>query len=126
VPNEADDLRALEQERIAAFVAKDIPTLQTIHANDFQLVNPAGQELNRDDYLNGVALGYIEYKSWEAESRIQAVVYGEVAVLRYRSAIEVAVQGETQPVQRFWHIDVYEKRGDRWQVVMSQATRISL
>jgi hypothetical protein len=126
VPSDADDLRKLEREKLAAFVAKDIETLQRIHARDFQMINPAGQELNRDDYLNGIALGFIEYRSWEPESQIQAIVYAEAAILRYRASVELAVQGEAQPPQRFWQVEVYEKRGETWQTVFSQSTRISL
>jgi ketosteroid isomerase-like protein len=126
VADASDELRTIERERLAAFVAADIPALQRLHANDFQLVNPAGQELNRDDYINGVALGFIQYKSWEPESRIQVVIYGDAAILRYRSAVEVAVQGQAQPVQHFWQIEAYEKRRDGWQAVFSQSTRISL
>jgi ketosteroid isomerase-like protein len=126
VADEADELRTIEQERLAAFVAADVPTLQRLHANDFQLVNPAGQELNRDDYLNGIAEGFITYRRWEPEGRIQAYVFGEVAILRYRSTVEVSVQGEAQPEQRFWQVEVYEKRRDGWQATFSQSTRISL
>ena len=125
MPDESEELRTIERERLAAFVATDIPTLQRLHANDFQLVNPAGQELNRDDYLNGVAQGFIQYKAWEPESRVQVYVYGDVAILRYRATVELAVQGEAQPVQHFWQIEVYEKRRDGWQAVYSQSTRIS-
>jgi hypothetical protein len=126
LPDEADALRTIEREKLAAFVARDIETLQRIHARDFQLVNPAGQELSRDDYLNGIALGYIEFKRWEPESQIQAIVNADTAILRYRAQVEVSVQGEAQPAQRFWQIEVYEKRNDGWQTVFSQATRISL
>lgn len=121
-----DELRALEEEKIAALVAKDVPALQRIHANDFQLVNPAGQELNRDDYLNGLAMGFIEYRTWEPETRIQPYVFGDAAVLRYRARVQVAVQGEAQPEQHFWQLEVYEKRRDGWQTTFSQSTRISL
>jgi hypothetical protein len=126
VPDDAEELRTIEQQRIDAFLAKDNATLQRLHANDFQLVNPAGQELNRDDYLNGVTQGYIDYRRWEPEGRIQAYVFADVAVLRYRSVIELAVQGEAQPEQHFWQLEVYEKRRDGWQATFSQATRISL
>lgn len=126
VPDASEELRAVEQEKIAALVAKDIPTLQRLHANDFQVVNPAGQELNRDDYINGIAMGFIEYRSWEPQGRIQVIPYGDAAVLRYKVAVEVAVQGEAQPPQTFWQLEVYEKRRDGWQSVFSQSTRISI
>ena len=126
MPDEADELRKIEEERLAAFVAGDVPALQRIHANDFQVVNPAGQELNREDYLNGVSQGFITYRTWQPEGRIQAYVFGEVAILRYRSLVELSVQGEAQPEQHFWQVEVYEKRRDGWQATFSQSTRISL
>jgi hypothetical protein len=123
---EDEELRTIEQERLDAFVAGDIEKLQRLHANDYQLVNPAGQELNRDDFLNGIAQGFITYRRWQPEGRIQAYVFGEVAILRYRSTVEVSVQGEAQPEQHFWQVEVYEKRRDGWQATFSQSTRISL
>jgi hypothetical protein len=124
--DDADELRTIERQRLAAFVAKDVAALEHVHANDFQLINPAGQLLYKPDYLNGVAQGFIEYRAWEPESEIEAHVYAEVAVLHYRSRLEIAVQGEVQPPQHLWQTEVYEKRGDAWQAVWSQATRISV
>ncbi len=120
---EEDELRAIEQERLTAFVAKDIETLQRLHADDFQLINPGGRELSKREYIGGVEAGAIDYRLWQADSRIEVRLYGDVAAIRYRSLIEMAVQGELQPRQSFWHTDVYEKRDGAWQVVWSQATR---
>jgi hypothetical protein len=126
VADEAEELRTIEQARLDAFVAGDVEKLQRLHANDYQLVNPAGQELNRDDFLNGIAMGFITYRRWQPEGRIQAYVFGEVAVLRYQSTVELSVQGEAQPEQHFWQVEVYEKRRDGWQATFSQSTRVSL
>ena len=126
MPDDADELRTIERGRLAAFVARDMPALERLHANDFHLINPAGQELFKREYLDGIAQGFIDYKLWEPESEIQAQVYADVALLRYRARLEIAVQGEVQPEQHLWHTEVYEKRGGEWQVVWSQATRISL
>jgi ketosteroid isomerase-like protein len=126
VPDEAEELRAIERKRIEALVAGDIRTVQSLHADDYQLINPAGQELSRDDYINGIAQGFIEYKLWAPQSDIVVRTNGEMAVLRYLAQVEIAVQGEVQPVQRFWHTEVYEKLDGRWQAVWSQATRISV
>ena len=120
-----DELRAIEQQRIAAFVAKDMETLRRLHADDFEMVNPGGQAVSKPEYLNGLGAGFIEYRLWEPESAIEVRVYGDGAVLRYRSHVEMAVQGEAQPRQSFWQTDVYEKRDGRWQAVWSQATRIA-
>jgi ketosteroid isomerase-like protein len=123
---EYTDLAAIERCRLAAFVSKDMARLRELHASDFQLINPAGQQLSRDDYLNGVAAGLIDYKVWEPESEIQVRLYGDAAAIRYRARLEITVRGDPQPLQHFWHSDLYEKREGRWQVVWSQATRISV
>jgi ketosteroid isomerase-like protein len=120
-----DELRATERERLAAFVAKDIEALQRLHSDDFELINPGGQALSKRQYLEGVAAGLIEYRAWEADANIAVRVHGDAAVIRYRAEIEISVQGEAQPRQRFWHTDNYEKHEGRWQAVWSQATRIS-
>ncbi len=122
---EEDELRAIELQRIAAVVAKDMETLRRLHADDFEMINPGGQAVSKPEYLNGLGAGFIEYRLWEPSSDIDVRVYGEGAVLRYRSHVEMAVQGEAQPRQSFWQTDVYEKRDGRWQAVWSQATRIS-
>jgi hypothetical protein len=126
VPGDAEELRTIERERLAAFVAKDVPALERLLANDFQLINPSGQELFKREYLDGIAQGFIEYRLWEPTSDIQAQIYGEAAVLHYRARLEIVVQGEVQPEQHLWQTEVYEKRGGHWQAVWSQSTRISL
>ena len=52
-------------------------------------------------------------------------MHDDAACLRYRSTIEIIVDGRELGLGHFWHTDFYEKRGDRWQVVWSQATAIA-
>ena len=125
MPEAEDELRSIARQRIAAFVAKDMDTLRRLHADGFETVNPGGQALSKPEYLNGLGAGFIEYRNWEPDSDISVSIYGDGAVLHYRSYVEMAVQGEAQPRQRFWQTDVYEKRDGRWQAVWSQSTRIS-
>jgi hypothetical protein len=125
MPDPADPVRGLEVERLAAFVARDMQALERLHAEDFSLINPAGVAVSKDEYIRGIAAGFIEYKAWEPEGEIEARVYDEAAVLRYRSRVEIVVQRERQPEQRFWEIVLYEQRDGRWQAVFSQATRVS-
>ena len=118
---EADALRATERERLRSLVSADLTRARQLHADDFQLVNPLGGVLSKEEYLGGIGAGHINYLLWEPEE-IAVRPYGEVAVLRYRSSLEIVVQGRHIPRQRYWHTDLYEKRGGQWQVVWSQAT----
>lgn len=123
---EQDEIRDLERRRLAAFVSKDIDTLRELHADDFQLVNPMGRQSSRDEYLDGVAAGLIDYKVWEPDSEIQLRLHGDAAVIRHRSRLQITVQGNPQPLQHYSNMDLYEKRERGWQVVWSQATRIAV
>ena len=119
---DADALRATEREWLPTLVSADLTRARQLHADDFQLINPLGAVLSREEYyLGGIDAGHINYRFWEPEE-IVVRQYGEVAVLRYRSSLEIVVQGRHVPRQPYWHTDLYEKRGGQWQVVWSQAT----
>lgn len=120
---EADQIRATERERLRALVAADIEVARKLHADDFQLVNPLGGSLSKEQYLGGVASGEIDYLVWEPEL-IEVRLYGRAALIRYQSRLEIVVRGQKVSLRRYWHTDSYEKRGGRWQVVWSQATEI--
>jgi hypothetical protein len=120
---EADLIRATERERLRALVAADVPAARRLHADDFQLINPAGGALTKDQYLEAVASGQVDYIYWEPDS-IAVRAYGRAAVIRYQSQLEVVFQGQPLPRRRFWHTDAYEKRDGNWQVVWSQATEV--
>jgi len=120
---EADVLRAIESERLRALVAADVARAAPLHADDFQLVNPLGGILSKEEYLGGIGSGQLNYLHWEPTS-IAVRVYGDVAVIRYQSELEIVVQGVHIPRQRYWHTDLYERRSRLWQVVWSHATGV--
>lgn len=120
---DADILRAIERERLRALVSADVARARQLHGDDFQLINPLGGVLSKEEYLGGIGSGQLHYLFWEPEA-IAVRVYGNVAVIRYQSQLEVVVQGRHIPRQRYWHTDLYEQREGQWQVVWSQATGI--
>ena len=120
---EAETLRATERERLRALVDGDVLRASHLHAEDFQLINPLGGVLSKEQYLGGIRAGQIKYVFWEPES-IVVRLYGDMAVMRYQSQLEIVVQGRHIPRQRYWHTDLYERREAQWQVVWSHATGI--
>lgn len=119
-------IRATERERLRALVEGDVAAARLLHADDFQLINPRGESVSKEQYLGGIQSGQIDYLVWEPESSIDVRVQGDAAVIRYQSKLEIVVQGEKVPLQRYWHTDTYEKRDGRWQVVWSQATLMGM
>jgi hypothetical protein len=120
----ADQLRAVEQQRLRALVGADVEVAARLHADDFQLINPLGGSLSKFDYMGAIASGEIDYLVWEPGT-IEVKLYGDVAVIRYQAELQIKVKAiPDAPSGRFWHTDVYEKRNGAWLVVWSQATQI--
>jgi hypothetical protein len=121
---EADLIRATERQRLHALVEADMGVAHMLHAEDFELVNPGGGVLSKQEYLGGIASGTINYVVFEPDSAIAVRLYGGAAVIRYRSLLEIVREGQQTPLRQYWHTDSYERRDGRWQVVWSQATAI--
>lgn len=120
---EVAQLRTTERERLRALVAVDLAVARALHADDFQLITPAGRTFSKEQYMGAVARGDINYLIWEPDSAIEVRLYGAVALIRYQAHLEMGDPGHTTKL-RCWHTDSYEKRDGHWQVVWSQATEI--
>lgn len=121
---EMELLRATERKRLQSLVEANMEVANQLHADDFQLINPLGGALSKEQYLGGIASGEINYLVWEPEE-IAVRMHGELVILRYQAQMEIIVYGQKTPLHRLWHTDAYEKRDGRWQVVWSQATAIT-
>lgn len=121
--DQASVVEAAERRRLQALVEGNIEEGATLHAEEFQLINPRGESLSKSDYLGGISSGDIRYLRWVPEG-IHVEVIGDAALVRYRSLIEIVVRGVRSPAQRYWHTDVYRRKGGSWQVIWSQATLI--
>jgi uncharacterized protein DUF4440 len=111
----ANIIRATERQRLHALLQHDIDTAQKLHASNFELINPLGEAISREDYIDsGAAFSYTE---WKPVSPIRVRVHGDSAVIRYESEIELhGTRGH------YWHTDLYEKRNGQWKIVWSQTT----
>ena len=121
---EADLIRSIERKRLKAMVDADMEVAMPLHSDDFQLINPGGGALSKEEYLGLLTSGDVDYLVWEPISEIEVRLYGPTTgVIRYQSQTDIVVFGEKSSIQN-WHTDLYEKRDGHWQVVWSQATTI--
>ncbi|MGZ0150398.1 nuclear transport factor 2 family protein [Kribbella sp. WER1] len=121
---ESADLPALERTRLGHLVAGRIPEAAALHTDDFTIVTPSGNVWTKAEYLGGIESGEINYARFEPISDIDVLADGAVAVLRYRSAIEIGVNGREPGPLNAWHVDCYRHTEAGWQVHWSQATEI--
>ena len=119
------ELARLERARLRALVEHDLETAAALHAEDYELITPGGAVLTRSDYLDAIATGNLRYDVFEPSGPIRARVHAESAILRYRARVHVAWEGGSD-VAELWHTDYWERRGERWQAVWSQATPTSV
>jgi Domain of unknown function (DUF4440) len=117
VPSE-DFFRALERSRTHALVSQDMEAAEKLHAEDYQLITPAGKVFYREEYLNTAAASPF-YASW-GTGQIEVRRSSQMAILRYQARLEFP----SGRVVNCWHTDSYELRGGQWQAVWSQATEV--
>ena len=119
----ADQLRAIERARLRSLVDADVATARRLHADDFELINPVGGTLSKEQYLRDIASGDLDYLEWEP-GEIRVRLYGKSAVIRYQAHLKVSVKGSAGRPVTFWHTDLYENRNGQWQIVWSHATQV--
>jgi hypothetical protein len=119
----ADYFRQLERSRLRALVTPDIETARALHADDYELITPGAARLSGDGYLGAIAAGTVDYRVFEPASEIAVRIFDGGAAVRYQARIDGRFSGR-RDFGLFWHTDIYERRGGRWQAVWSQATRI--
>jgi len=119
----ADQLRAIERARLRSLVDADMSIARRLHADDFELINPVGGTMSKEQYLRRIASGELDYLEWEPVE-IRVKLYGDSAVIRYQAHLRVSVKGSAGRPVTFWHTDLYEKRNGQWQIVWAHATEV--
>jgi len=118
---------ASNEERANLNVPNSEPKLRAafdkLTAPDFQLINPAGAALSRDEFLGGVDAGVIDFLALDPTSPIAVRLSGDSATLRYQTAFDLVVAG-THLTHEAWTTALYERRNGRWQIVWGQTTAI--
>jgi hypothetical protein len=87
-----EDLADVERRRLRALVDADLAVAHELHARDFQLITPAGDSITKDEYMQAVSSGEINYVRWDPED-IDTRVHDDAGCLCYRSTIEIIVGG---------------------------------
>lgn len=117
---EADLLRQIELDRLRDHITLEMDPED--YAPEFRHINPAGQVISRDDYLDRVATGQYVYRVLDPVTELEVRIYGDGAVITYQDRVDLS-EGDRHLEATGWHTMVYEKRDGRWQIVWSQTTQ---
>ena len=116
-----DTIKQLEQSWVDAMIAVDIAKLSQIVADDWIEGYP-GKAITKAKFLEDVKSGKHALDACEFGSR-DVKVLGDVAVLQ-GSVTETRISDGQRSTVRAAYMDVWVKRGDRWVVVRSYATKL--
>jgi hypothetical protein len=111
--------RELEARRTKPLVQRVLVTLEQLHAEEYQLVTPAGNVIPRRAYLDLIRAEPF-YAAWDTVSEVQVRRAEDMAVVRYKARLKFP----SGRVVSCWHTDTYERRSVGWQAVWSQATEM--
>jgi hypothetical protein len=114
-------IRAVEQAQVQAALAGDRAALEKVFAPGFRLINPSGAIASRDELLQLLTSGKPPYRAaiYTTDSVLD---YGRVVITTGTESVEFAADGQRQQrrISQVW-----ENNGDRWQLVLRQATLVA-
>ena len=121
---QADDRRQIEHlyERMYhAMIAKDTAVLRPMFADDFYLVHMTGTRQNRQQYLEAIADGTLNYYDCTTE-QLEVKVDGDSATLTGRSRVLAAVYGGGKHTWRLQLRFRLRREADEWKFTESSAS----
>jgi ketosteroid isomerase-like protein len=116
------EIRAAEQRRFDAMVGGDVAALDEILSEDLTYVHATATFETKADFLRRLRTGDLKYEAMGPESQ-EVRVYGSTGVVTGIARVQVMSGGKLLEF-RMRYTDVYVKRGNRWQMVAWQATRL--
>ena len=116
------EIRAAEQRRYDAMVGGDVAALEEILSEDLTYVHATATFETKTEFLRRLRTGELKYQAMDPESQ-DVRVYGSTGVVTGIARVQVLSGGKPLTF-RMRYTDVYVKRGNRWQMVAWQATRL--
>ena len=118
------ELLAVQQERFDAAISKDISKLEQMVAEEVRYCHTTGAVDTKASYLETVrtgGIGWLEVDPIGMEARI----YGDIGIIAGEVIQKITVGGRAEPIDMHIRtIDVYIKRGGRWQLTEFQASNV--
>ena len=114
----------IEQEFLDALLKGDSSVAERYLADSYVFTDPDGVVSDKTKFVADVKSGTLKLESSKyADMKVQAAD-ADMAVVTYGSTDKGTYKGKDISGDYRW-IDVFAKRGGRWQVVVSQGTKIA-
>jgi ketosteroid isomerase-like protein len=116
------EIRKLDDQRIAAILKEDIPMLDRLMTDDFTYTHQGGVVDTKADFLGAMKAGTWAYKSLNL-SDVKVRFAGNAAILTGRCDMTGLIGGRN--IQLAMHFtEVYARTGGHWHWLLWQSTRL--
>ena len=117
-----DELLKLERAFADAISKNDLESIGRIVADDWIIVDPNGEIVDRTRFFEVIKSGALTHDMMESED-FRVRVYGESAVVTAITSTKGKFMGQEFST-RERATDVFVKREERWQCVLTHLTRL--
>ena len=111
----------LYREMYTAMVKKDRAGLERVHDDSFVLVHMTGMRQSKQDYINAIMDGTLNYYAASHED-MQVEVKGDTAVLSGKSRVTAAVFGGGKHTWRLQLRFQLVKKNGEWRFALASAS----
>ncbi len=123
VQSDQDILMELERDWDAAFLTRDVATIDSILATEFMATYDDGSRGDRARELS-LAAEFNQNIESSTLKDFTVKIYGDTAVVWFSRQVVGLSRGQRLELT-FQYIDVFVFRAGRWQCIASQSTRVS-
>lgn len=120
--SQLDEIKKLENARLAAGINKDVAFFDSATADDYTQIDFDGNVLNKAQTLERIKSSYAQLQSNVVED-MDVRIYSNVAILTGLGNPKGTMKGE-EFRDRVRYTRVYVKREGNWKVVLFQQTRV--
>jgi ketosteroid isomerase-like protein len=120
--SDEQQLKKIEQDWAAAYVKRDSSFVQRITADDFTFVGPAGNIVNKADYVKDMT-GDTVFTAFKFDD-LKVRIYGDAAIVVGIANILAKAKGEEESGQ-YSFTDVFVKQKGEWKAVSGQVTPVA-
>jgi hypothetical protein len=119
---DAQEIARLAQAEIDAAVKKDRTALERLYADDYQYIHSNGVLANREQDLASMTAPDAKWTTGTL-TNVKVRVYGNTAIDVGDEMLQGSSKGYVPGLRR--EMDIWVKRGDRWQLVGGHSTLVS-
>jgi hypothetical protein len=117
-------LKKIEQETLDAVLKSDTSAFEKYLTSDYLGIGPDGVTQNKSEFLSDLKSGTLKLESSVMSDMKVQVSDPDMAVVVYRTNDKGTYKGKDITGEYRW-LDVFVKRGGKWQIAIDQGTQIA-